>query len=255
MWRFREECGAHGFTEPNNYNGSKIDDFNARLKAGENIAVTHATFLNATEETIENIRRWGYHLIIDEALDPLSEFNKTTVVEREARQSVNRQDLKMLLDNKTIQVEEKSGLVTWTGESYDGGKYSAVERMAKRGGLYLVRGTALFWVFRPEVLAAFTSVTVMTFLFKGSLLEAYFLKHGIPYTMMDVEQIGGWYALCEYTGASEAVFREQLRQLVTVVENPRLNMEVTLSKTWYSKQRTAEVIQQLKTHMTYSSGI
>lgn len=117
--------------------------------------MTHAIFLNATEETIENIRRWDCHLIIDEAPDPVSEFNKTTVVEREERQSVNRQDLKMLLDNGTIQVDEKTGLVTWTGKSYDGGKYSAVERMAKRGGLYPVRGLVYvvraYWSLRGRV--------------------------------------------------------------------------------------------------------
>ena len=80
--RVIERCGR--FKQPRNYTGKKgeehacqkIEDFNNLLLDGEDIAVTHCTFLKATEDTISRIRDGGYVLILDEALDIIVEYNK-----------------------------------------------------------------------------------------------------------------------------------------------------------------------------------
>ena len=62
--RIREKCGKDKILQPNNYNTSKIDSFNTLLNFGENIAVTHSAFLNATPETIELIKQGEYHYFL-----------------------------------------------------------------------------------------------------------------------------------------------------------------------------------------------
>ena len=82
--RIRESCSQLRFVEPSN----KIPEFNFRkqthvkvlISEGRNIVTTHQMFKGFTHEILEDVRKQGYTLILDEALDVLeaSEFKKET---------------------------------------------------------------------------------------------------------------------------------------------------------------------------------
>lgn len=122
--RIREACGYSRFKTPLTYdtatnsNCHKIDSFNALLRKGADIGVTHTTFLNATPETIDLLRDNDYTLIIDEVLDVFCEFNKLQTVEGNPVQKINKADVALIKGEKMIKVEEKSGRVTWTANDY-----------------------------------------------------------------------------------------------------------------------------------------
>lgn len=251
--RYRGRCEVRDFTEPTNYGTTKIDDFNSRLEAGENIVVTHSTFLNATRETVDFIRNGNYHLILDEALDVVVEFNKTGLVEGDVRQQINEDDLDILFDKNMIQVDPETNQVQWIDRNSGNSKYSAVERMAKGGRLYLVRGRLLVCVFPPEMFRVFRSVTAMTYLFGGSQMKAYFDLHDIDYVVKSVEATDGGYRLCDYNTTADVEFKHKIRPLVTVVDNPELNLNYNLSMGWYDdpKRRTQARTKALKSHVTH----
>ena len=73
--RIKEQCHSANFRDPTYSLGRKIDDFNRLLMNGENIVLTHSTFANADEDTMEYIGNNDYILIMDETLNTLENFN------------------------------------------------------------------------------------------------------------------------------------------------------------------------------------
>ncbi len=116
--RVRKACGNYSrFDEPLPYTGSKLDNFNELLADGKDIAVTHTTFLNATQETLDLIRTGNYTLVIDEVLDVVTDFNKVQTVESATRQTVTKGDIAFLLERGIIEIADDN-LVIWCGGEY-----------------------------------------------------------------------------------------------------------------------------------------
>lgn len=248
--RFQHECGGRGVATPNNFDCSKIEDFNTKLDEGRTIAVTHVTFLNATAETIDLIRRGKYHLILDESLDMVVEFNKTGIVASDAKQALVKEDISLLFNEGFVSVDPTTRRVNWLKQSYQG-KFAAVEQMAKSGRLYFVRGEMFVCVFPPEIFSAFESVTVLTYMFGGCHMKAYFQVHNISYTLASVvEKDQGRYEIVEWSSSTEQAFKEQLKDLVTVLDNPRMNFQKIFSKKWYQNRCTKADTEALKKNMT-----
>ena len=80
--RIAEACAELDFVTPSNKNPqhrfSKLNHTASLLAEGRNIATTHAAFQLYSEEMLENIRRWGYVLICDEAVDVMEESRYNT---------------------------------------------------------------------------------------------------------------------------------------------------------------------------------
>ena len=80
--RLAEACAELDFVTPSNQNPqhrfSKLNHTSSLLAEGRNIATTHAAFQLYSEEMLENIRRWGYVLICDEAVDVMEESRYNT---------------------------------------------------------------------------------------------------------------------------------------------------------------------------------
>lgn len=102
--RIRRACGKSRFREPNNYESTKIENFNELLAVGTDIAVTHSTFINATAETKELIEQGEYTMLLDEALEVVVDFNKITSVERAPEQRVSAGDIRMMKDQGLIHI-------------------------------------------------------------------------------------------------------------------------------------------------------
>jgi len=251
--RIREACGTGRILEPHNFDSTKIDDFNSLLADGKEVAVTHSTFLNATPETMEHIKRGDYILIIDEVLDVVCEFNKTTIAEQHSEQKMAKDDIEILIDGGYIEVDE-TGLVRWTGREYKG-KFTEVQRLAKLNRLYLVRGKMLVCLFPPEIFQLFKSVYVLTYLFDGSVLKPYLEAFGIGWELASVSNEDGVYSLCEFSRDADVAFRAKVKGLVTHHWPDRTRPEFkagALSKSWYTANHTKkEVTSKVRNKIEY----
>lgn len=245
--RIRTECGRLRFKEPLPYSGTKIDDFNELLSAGESIAVSHSTFLNATPETLERIDEGEYTLILDEALDVICEFNKINTVEESPRQSMSKEDVQTLLEKGMIEVGQNFK-VSWCDREHDReSKFYEVMRLAKLGRLYLARDTLLVTVFPPEMFELYDAVYVLTYMFNGSMLKSYFDLFGFDYSKASITTDDvRTQSLIPYRNDADIAFRDLCRELISIYDGPTLNRPGrTLSKSWYN-DASADSLKRLK---------
>lgn len=251
--RIRDACFRDRFYEPqqNNGSGTKIEGFNKLLANDKSIAVSHTTFLNATEETLELIRNGGYTLIIDEALEVVTEFNNVQSVEHSPRQSIEQGDLRMLLEKNIIHIE-RNGRVVWCGGEYgEDCKFSEVERFAKLNRLYCANGKLLLVIFPPELFEAFEKVYVLTYMFGGSIMKYYFDLFRIEYEIKSVSDTSGRKEIIDYDKAFDSLFRSQCKELIHICDNERMNGygKNALSKSWY-KRASADAVKELKNNIS-----
>ena len=249
--RVREACGKNRIVEPENFNTSKIEDFNNLLMEGRDVAVSHTTFLNATQETLDLIQQGNYILIVDEALD----FNKLNFVESNVRQTVNEGDIDMLLD-KFARIVPPYNRVEWTERDYKGDKFAEIRRLARMGRLYCVRGQMMVCIFPPEMFGMFKKVYSMTYLFGGSLMKPYFEMFGIDYELASIrKKEDGSYMVCEYEAISDVQFREKCRKLISHYWPDRRAPEYkgyALSKGWYGRaSKKPDEVKKLRSKITY----
>lgn len=224
------------FCEPNNYESTKIEDFNTLLMEGRNIAVTHCTFANSNDNTLEYLKQGHYTLILDEVLDILVDFNSV------AKDNLSKSDIRVLFNEGFIKTDEY-GKVYWLKESYPNSKYYNVERIAKNGNLYYLDNSMMVWQFPPQIFNAFDKVYILTFLFNGSFLQPYLKYHHIDYEINGVESVNNHYQLKPYE--SDLKDRQKYKNLITIYENSKANnyRASSLCKSWFEKQKT----NQLKT--------
>lgn len=259
--RIRGDCGKGRFVEPTNVMRkaktddeneleydyiveTKIESFNNFLAMGDCVAVTHSTFLNATETTIQNIKEGEYTLIIDEVLDVIQEFNKIQTVEDSPKQSVQKGDIDFLKERGAIEIREDNRVV-WKDRDYGDYKYSELKRLADMGRLYLSRGRLLVTVFPPEVFDAFKKVYILTYMFEGSSFMCYLKRFGFQYQRMSVVFNGEKYELIEYSKDIDLEFRAKCKELISICNDKRLNKERKLTKTWYDAAK-ADDFKSLK---------
>ncbi len=250
--RIRRSCGNYSrFVEPRPYAGSKLDNFNELLADGRDIAVTHTTFLNATEETLDLIRTGKYTLVIDEALDVVKEFNKVQTVECASRQSVTEGDISFLLARGVIQIAEDNHVVWRGGEYGEDFKFREVQRLANLKRLYCIDGKLLLAIFPPEMFTCFDAVYIMTYLFDGSVLKLYLDMFGLSYERKSVKREGDVYSLSAYDASIDAEFRRKCMDLIHVYDDPKLKERTwnAFSKTWYSNGRSDDRLRNLKARL------
>jgi hypothetical protein len=221
------------FVEPDYKDGRKLNGFNELLRGPDNIVVTHCTFSNATDETVELIKRGKYTLILDEVIDVVDEFRKVAVSKDK------KIDIKLLLNEGFIEVDEFNR-VKWVGESYDKGVFSEIERMAKRGNLLLVDNTLFLWEFPVDVFKAFDEVLILTYMFEGSYLRYYLEYNELEYKLHSVEQIGSVeklkYRLVDYV-KDDIAERHSYRDNIDILNHEKMNnySENSFSSTWAKK--------------------
>ena len=232
------------------------------LASGEDIAVTHITFLNATQETLELIRTGNYTLIIDEVLDVVTDFNKVQSVENASRQTITKEDIKFLLERDIICITHDNRVV-WSGGEYgDDFKFSEVQRYARLGRLYCVDSKLLLAVFPPEMFKCFKHVYIMTYLFGGSIFKYYLDIFGIKYETVSIAHEAEKYSLVNYNPRADMEFRMNCKKLITVCDNPAMNdyKSNALSKSWYDNSRNDEArLKKLKSNIhnffrSYANG-
>lgn len=239
--RIRTDCEKLHFVEPSDklreYGFKKSNHTIALIEQGCNISTTHQAFKGYTPQTLENIRKQGYTLIIDENVDILEGFN------------FHPSDLQIVVDAGYVQ--ENNGIYTLAKEGYDG--------LALREMMYLMRSRELikiegkddklyFWALPPDLLTAFDDVFILTYLFDSQSLKYFMDIYDIPYTYIGIQRTeDGGYAFGSYPGYVPEYVHE-LKNKLHILDNPKLNQigdgYYSLSKSWYEKK--PEEVKQLK---------
>ncbi len=234
---------------------SKLDSFNHLLATQKSIAVSHATFLNATPETIALIKEGEYTIIIDEALEVVSPFNEIRAVEYDARQKMTGGDIRRYLREGKIRIDTDNRVI-WTGDEEDieDSKDREVCLQAKLGNLYCSNKSLLYVMFPKEIFEVCVETFILTYMVKESTLDYYFQLHHIEYEMASLEGSGMETTVVPYSSEPDIDFRRKLKGLITINENPRYQDHTfKLSMNWYhevAREENQRSLDKLKRILT-----
>lgn len=233
------------FYQPKDLGEGKLDSLHDLLCDGKNIVCTHALFLRATKETMQLIYHGKYILILDEALEILHEYNSVVSVSKQ----VNDKTVKWLIKTNSLKVNDSFNAY-WNGDDEKGFQFSEIVKFSENKTLRCVRNN-LYVEYDPEIFRTFQQIYVLTYLFKGSMLDAFFKMHGFKYEMLSAKRIGeDRFEFCEYNDEQE--MKEQFAKLITIYDgsyndfgkdNPN-----AYSIKWL-KRRTPEEIDLIKKNM------
>ena len=228
--RIKRACSQRHFTSPEKSFSTgfrKLNSIEQLICAGENIATTHALFLNSTEEIKAAIKAGRYILVLDEVVD-------VTAVSRLAQCDVD------VLVRGDVLGEEDDGSFTWNFDDYgkDGeGLFIEEMRLAKSKSFLHYGDKYFFWAVPPSLFECFEEVYVLTYLFDGQNLRCFFDTHSLPYDYIGVKEDGEQYSFCNPDEMDRAV---ELRKLIHIVEGEKLDavgvQRGSLSYNWYRKR-------------------
>jgi hypothetical protein len=181
---------------------TKAEHLDVLLKQGLNVVTTHKLFTEiGTAATLGLLD--DYHIIVDEVLDVVETVPGKTSL-----------SFDQFYLNDGYATEGDDGLITPT-EKWDE-QYQLVSdtldprlyKLAKAQTLYRVDGKFFLWALSASLLRCGRSLTVYTYMAKGSLMLAYLKKLGI--------------AFHHERYADEAAFRASARQLIDIRSIPAL---------------------------------
>ena len=237
--RIKESCPEADFVEPaRNVPGAgfrKIKHIAALINAGKNITSTHAAFTRYTAEMLDDIRRHGYTIIIDEALDILTAYK------------LSKLDEEMLIDGGYL-VKTKNGYTTAGCRTYstDGtGLFaSVIDLVSRRECLSVFEGdqhgnALLFWLLPRRFISAFDKVIVMTYMIEGQEIGVYLKASGYDYKKIGVARdTDGTYRFGKFQEYIPE-YVKSLKDKIHILDHKKLNAlgepENAFSMSWLQR--------------------
>jgi hypothetical protein len=148
------------------------------FKDGKNVACTHSLTLQFTQEHIQFLEKKGYNVICDEELDLIEAFPLTTG------------DFDFLHGENILKKDvDNFGQIEFLrkGMSIDA-RYGDVKRLADRGCLYGEKNsdTMLVTYLSPDLILSANRFILLTYNFKGSLMDAFLSMKGISNKPLEV---------------------------------------------------------------------
>jgi len=232
--------------------GKKIDHVKSLIEESSNIVMTHELFSRLNEETLINIQRKGYVLIMDEVANVLNTIS-----------DIDKDDIRVMRDSNLIKFEE-DGQITWLDPLYQGKKFNDIKILSKKKNLFLHNSSIIFWTMPVESFNSFEEVYILTYLFDGQIQKYYYDMHDVQYEKFSVlKNENKKFELTEYDKSLEP--REIIGKLLTIYENhqpktgrkssantnylrKKNNPEKALSKSWYDHAEDDQ-IKQLKNNL------
>jgi len=165
------------FKEPSDTGAlpTKSADLLRLLSEGQNVALSHELFKLLNDTAIDRIKEFDYTLFLDEEIE---------VVELS---DITQDDLKILKEQRLIEIDPTSKRVKWLDSQYHG-DFERTKREIQQKALYEVEQNIILWQLPPGIFEAFHQVYIMTFLFRGSMLFLYFQKYGMSFQYLHVEK-------------------------------------------------------------------
>lgn len=222
--RICEQCGAREFAEPKSFDSSgKMGSLVSLLRAGRNVASTHALFRRYDQTVADLIREGGYTLILDEVLDVVD------------MPPIHPHDVRDAITLKHIAVDD-AGIVSWIDDGFRG-EFSKYRTLIQNGNTMLSNtGTLLLWLFSAEVFESFREVYILTYMFGAQVQRCYYDLCGIRYEFVGTRKCGDGYEFC---APEEMTFRPALRDKIHILQNDVVNAvgdpKFALSASWFER--------------------
>lgn len=218
------------------------------LAMGKNVICTHALFQQLSFQGIQAVSAQEYIVVIDEELGMIEPLKDSIL---------RPQDRKQLLKERVIEIEP-DGQVVWRCNEWGKGAFLEARQRAETGSLYSNRGGEFFNIQLPiQLIQAAKRVIVATYLFEGSVFQAFLAIKGIghkPFSfdgmeLRDERELkAALQARIEFYG-SAATMEKLYRQLGIPVDDLRAQVSnSTLSTSWYKNATTLNKTQ-LSNHM------
>jgi hypothetical protein len=141
--RISKACPDLNFHNPQPVEGRKLHHLSTLIDQGSNICTTHALFRLLNRDIYEKLKRQNYILIIDEALDCVTMFDRLSASDR-----------KSLFKNGFVYVEDETRKLRWNHRDHRSykGRFDDVRDLCDNGNLVLYRDTTLIWEFPTDFL-------------------------------------------------------------------------------------------------------
>lgn len=241
--RFLIECQAINLQTPNyDNNPSKQADLISLIEQGCNIVATHSLWNKLTDNTYEALLGQGYTLFIDEVLDSL-----ITPIEE-----LKHHDVGILFKQEFVLETEEAPLEWNPDQANYHGLFSFIKEIADRGRLQHEGRTTLFEVFPYKYFTVFEQVWVLTHLWQGSIMSAYF-EMGIHPCNLRIHSLSDNRLQLD-TEPKDWEHTLHIKSLITIEQSKRMNSvgeppEGTrmnpLSKSWYIKHENKPEMTKL----------
>jgi hypothetical protein len=214
---------------------TKLKSFHRLIEAGRNIVSTHALFQRWDTVTLEKLREQGYQLIIDETVDCTRGYGS-------ADGELKPDDIMHLIDTEQVIITEDRKLV-WSAKRTPkaGSVFAQLKRDCDAGRIYYMaeddKDGLMFWEFPIELLNAFESVTILTYLFSGSLMSAYLEGHEVTPDRMTIDVN---HNLVPWSEELQAEAVRPIASLINLLDDEKLNAvgdkSTALANGWLSRQ-------------------
>jgi len=208
------------------------DSFIEIVKSNKNITITHQGLFRLTQAALKLANEHNYHIIIDEApvAIELVELNKDILTN----------EYKSLQEAGIIeQGEDKRVHWTASDKGWEFPRYSDLQDKLEVGECYYSHedGTKVHFMWRmaQEAITSFHSCTVLTYLFEGTILNAYLKLCDIKYRVKDLTR-------------AEALTNPRIKDYHDLIDlyEPRdmdadifKNKDGVLTATWYKEAATS----------------
>ena len=239
--RIKRGCPELRFVEPSD----KVPEFGfkksghtaALIKNGKNITTTHQAFKNYTAEMVEDIKNFGYTLIIDESVDVLETFD------------FHADDLQMAVN--AGYVSEVDGIYKINDMPYKGRAMHEMFKLMRTREIVRIdedSSSLFYWALPPSLFTAFKDVFILTYLFKGQSLHHFLEIYNISYKYIGIEKTkeGTGFRFSDYPGYVPE-YVTSLKDMVHIVDGKVNDIGAdcyALSMNWY--ERNKQGVDQLK---------
>ena len=236
--RVIESCNNRKFVKPNEKlgEGSKTKHLYKLLEQRKNIVSTHSLFKGITQDIINEIKEGEYILFLDEVMEVVEDLH------------ISKDDIQILLNNKTIEVEE-DGKVRWVNNKYNG-KFTSLKNSCENGDVYLFENMMILWTFPVNIFKAFKHIYILTYKFKSQIQAYYYDMNNVEYEYKSVVEVDNQYELTNY----KEIGGSKYKNLINIYEgklNDIGNRTYDLSKSWYVKADKKDIMTELKNN-TYN---
>lgn len=239
--RIKNGCPKLKFVEPNNFdkesNHKKSEHTAKLIKQGRNITTTHQCFMRYTEDMLNDIKKYGYRLIIDENIDIIATYE------------LHPDDAQVALYAGLI--KENGDYYELANKNYHGTMFRELCQFLKTRQLIRMEdekyGNLYYWIMPPDLLTSFKEVIVLTYLFKGQTIHHFLHIYNIPYEYIGIAKTERGYVFSDYPGYTpDYVYK--IKDMVKIIDNPKLNAigddYFALSMNWFDKNE--EGLSRLK---------
>lgn len=212
------------------------DRFRDLVEQNRTIVTTHRMLTCWSQDTLEILRNRHYTLILDEVTDLVKPFA-----------GIGKRDYQLLFNDHVVAEEiQDDGLVRLIvgdkaySTSEDDNKilkFSGFMEAVKAGNIYKLRDSFFIWVGSAERFRIFNNVFIMTYLFKGSVMDAWHNYHNDSYHMKSIVD----RKLVDYIDEGG----QEFKHLINLVEDKKLNhigRKRHLSSSWFKNARPEDLI-------------